>query len=188
MITDLCQKTENNMIEALTLRQEDLNRQLATVRDAVRQVEREIVQIIEMNHDVIAILRSVIEEAPSKSKSLATLLVKSESDFDQSVSCLREAKAESDEWTGIHQFVNQTTWKHHPKGKQYRVNKQINGAQLSPDPSVTLLNYALHRLKAADLWEEITDDEDESSEDDDGSLGKIKNLLLIHLNYKEPNI
>ena len=167
MITDLCQKTENNMIEAITLRQETLDRQLGTFCDAIRQVENEIVETIELNHDNIAILRSVMEkEAPSNSKSLTTLLVESKSDFDASVSRLREAKTESDEWTGIHQLIYRITLIHHANGKQYRVNKLINGAQSSPDPSITLLNYALHRLKAVDLWEEITDDEDEFSEDE----------------------
>ena len=162
------------MTETITLRQEALASQLATVRDAIRQVESEIVQAIELNHDVLAILHSfTMEDAPSNAftpSSLATQLEKSESDFKESVTYLLEAKNSCEEWTDINQLTTRTTWKiNYSNGKQYRVNKLATDTQSSPDPSVILLNYALHRLKVANLWGEVTEDES-NSDDDEGKL------------------
>ena len=168
----MCLKTKHNLTETITLRQETLASQLATVRDAIRQVESEIVEAIELNHDVLAILHSfTMEEAPSNAtRSLATQLEKSESDFKESATYLLEAKNSCEEWTGINQLATQTTWKiNQSNGKQYRVMNQLaTYTQSSPDPSVILLNYVLHRLKVANLWGEVT--EDESSSDDDGKI------------------
>ena len=167
----MCLKTKYNLTETITLRQEALASQLATVRDAIRQVESQIVQAIELNHDVLAILHSfTMEDAPSNAitPSLATQLKKSESDFKESVTYLLEAKNSCEEWTGINQLTTQTTLKiNHSNGKQYRVNKLATDTQSSPDPSVILLNYALHRLKVAELLEEVTEDES-TSDDDEG--------------------
>ena len=160
------------MTETITLRQEALASQLATVRDAIRQVESEIVQAIELNHDVLAILHSfTMEDAPSNATpSLATQLEEIESRFKESVTYFSEAKNSCKEWTDINQLATQTTWKiNHSNGKQYRVNKLATDTQSSPDPSVILLNYALHRLKVANLWGEVTEDES-SSDDDEGKL------------------
>lgn len=173
MIADLCLKTENNLTETITLRQETLAKQLAIVHSAIQQMESEIVQTIELNHDVLAILHSLTmkEARPSTAIiKLKTLLKKSKSDWKESVSQLLEAKNLTNEWTNIDQLVTETTWKHHSNGKKYRVKLATDTHSSSPE-SIILLNYALHRLKMENLWEEVT--KDESSDDDEGNKSFI---------------
>ena len=172
MIENLRSKTESNWAENLTLREVFLASQLATVRDSIRKAETEILQTIELNHDMIAILRSLMEESLD-SKSLTSLMKRSKTDLNDSESSLLYAKKVSDEWTGIQELASQITCLQN--GKRYRVKTDEENS------CVTLLNYALYRLKSADLLEEVMDEE--SSDDEFATPSGISNFFMRLENY-----
>ena len=128
----------NNRAEAINIRRDLVGNKLTAVHESIRIIDSIVVQNIEQNNEAIAILQSLVDQPRS-----------TQADLNESESDVIAAKTLSNEWIDL--MENVTLMK---DGKKYRI-KSLEGEQQSGSPHVTacvtMLNYSVNQLKAANL-------------------------------------
>jgi len=129
----------NNRAEAINIRRDFVGNKLTVVHESIRILDSIVVQNIEQNNEAIAILQSLVDQ-PARS---------TQSDLNESESDVIAARTLSNEW--IDRMENVTLMK---DGQKYRI-KSLKGEQQSVSTHVTacvtMLNYSVNQLKAANL-------------------------------------
>ena len=128
----------NNRAEAINIRRDLVGNKLTAVHESIRIIDSIVVQNIEQNNEAIAILQSLVDQPRS-----------TQADLNESESDVIAAKTLSNEWIDL--MENVTLMK---DGKKYRI-KSLEGEQQSGSlhvtACVTMLNYSVNQLKAANL-------------------------------------
>jgi hypothetical protein len=131
----------NNRAEALNIRRDIVGNKLTSVHESIRFLDLIVVQNIEQNNEAIAILQSLLDQPRSI-----------QSDLNESESDVMAAKTLSNEWDQWIDMMENTILMN--DGKKYRI-KSLERDQQSVAAHVaacvTMLNYSVNQLKAADL-------------------------------------
>ena len=147
------------------MRREVLGLKLSQAAESVQMIENQLIRRLEDNNEHVAILQSLLESGLT-SPSVESLppFVECEGDFKNSEEELETVKTLSDDFTGLEKMFCQITLTDPSNGKKYLVkgteNLSFHSNGSLVGASVSIISYALTQLKAANLWEEVEEEEE----------------------------
>jgi len=154
------------------MRREVVGLKLSKISESFQFMENQLMLKAEDNNEHVAILQSLLESGlTSPVETELPSIIDSQADLKTSEEELEEVIVLSSEFISMEKLICQITLTDPDNGKVYNVkgmeqlsfnNSSNYGQQVGA--SVSVISYGLQQLKAADLWEEVTGQDDPPKE------------------------